>query len=191
LGCHFADDPHSPYEFFRDDDSASAWATDGFSLHKLPTHNRRSPWKPLKTPSNITDRLTTPRRRLVNRYCGALADRLNAGPRRALAPDIRPVSNGTLARGVAEIGAVTRRTPAKTLKLIQGGKAPVAMLAGQPTALGRIDRHRQLPLEGAARQRPPVSPEAPHRRRPLAAGHSCSRMTITPSRNSRREQTPT
>jgi hypothetical protein len=74
-------------------------------------------------------------RRLVDRYCGALADRLNAGPRRALAPDIRPVSNGTLARGVAEIGAVTRRTPAKTLKLIQGGKAPGAMLAGQPTAL--------------------------------------------------------
>jgi hypothetical protein len=45
LGCDFADDPHSPYEFFRDDDSASAWATDGFSLHKLPTHCRRSPWK--------------------------------------------------------------------------------------------------------------------------------------------------
>jgi hypothetical protein len=102
-------------------------------------------------------------RRLVDSYCDAIADRLNAAPaspavrlaandrptaerkgerlvwRPALSVDQRVYSNAqTIVRGVDAIAAVTGRKPASALRLIEGGKAPIATLAGQPVAIREL-----------------------------------------------------
>jgi hypothetical protein len=102
-------------------------------------------------------------RRLVNSYCGAVADRLDAAPaspavrlaandrptakrkgerliwRPALSVDQRVYSNAqTIVRGVDAIAAVTRRTTASALRLIEGGAAPIGTLAGQPVAIREL-----------------------------------------------------
>jgi hypothetical protein len=102
-------------------------------------------------------------RRLIDYYCSVLADRLNAAPaspavrlaandrltaerrgerlvwRPALSVDQRVYSNSeTIVRGVAAIAQVTNRKPASALRLIEGGKAPIGTLAGQPAAIREL-----------------------------------------------------
>ncbi|MGA8584414.1 MAG: hypothetical protein WB715_11370 [Roseiarcus sp.] len=102
-------------------------------------------------------------RRLIDSYCSTVADRLKTAPasaairlaandcptaerkgerrtwRPALSVDQRVYSNAqTVVRGVDEIAAVTRRKPASALRLIEGGKAPIATLAGQPVAIREL-----------------------------------------------------
>jgi hypothetical protein len=102
-------------------------------------------------------------RRLIDSYCGAIASRLNAAPAWAavrLAANDRPTAEHkgerlvwrpalsvdqrvyrdreTIVKGADAIAAVTRRKPPSALRLIEGGKAPIAMLAGEPVAIREL-----------------------------------------------------
>ena len=79
-------------------------------------------------------------RRLIERYCSAIADRINAAGRPIIAIRRGHCKDGghresDVVRGVDQIAAVTRRKPASALRLIEGGKAPIATLDGEPVAL--------------------------------------------------------
>jgi hypothetical protein len=105
-------------------------------------------------------------RREIEKYCAALAGRLNAAPMRAavrranndhlyrgaslrkserlvwqaaITTDLRVHPNDeTVVKGAEAIARITRRTSTSALRLIEGGKAPIAMLDGQPAALREL-----------------------------------------------------
>ncbi len=82
-------------------------------------------------------------RRLIERYCLAIADRINAAGRPIIAIRRGHCKDGghresDVVRGVDQIAAVTRRKPASALRLIEGGKAPIATLDGEPVALRQM-----------------------------------------------------
>jgi hypothetical protein len=53
--------------------------------------------------------------------------------------------------GVEEIASATRRTPAGVLRLIEGGKLPVAVVAGKPTSTQAMLRpHRRYGVTAIA-----------------------------------------
>jgi hypothetical protein len=74
-------------------------------------------------------------RRIVNGHCELIARRANT----AISADRRAHRDcQTLVRGADEIARITRRKPASTLRLIEGGRAPIGELAGQPVALREL-----------------------------------------------------
>ena len=95
-------------------------------------------------------------RRAADTYFSALAERLNAAPRRPAFPlpatfrRFAPRSPD-IATGVEEIAAAIRRRPAHVLRLIAGGRLPVAIVAGERVASKSLLRHsmRQTALIAA------------------------------------------